>query len=64
MTETPENITALANRVHELHEAYQSAVRERDEAIRAALDAGRGATELARAAGMNRSMIYHIRNAG
>lgn len=64
MTETPENITALSNRVHELHEAYQAAVRERDEAIRAALEAGRGATELARATGMNRSMIYHIRNAG
>lgn len=48
--------------VRDKREQYNAAVAARDAAIRAALAAGTGATELVRATGLSRGNIYQIRD--
>ena len=58
-----QEVATRAARAAALHTAYSEALQDRDEAIRAALAAGVGPTEIARVTGLPRSRIYQIRNA-
>lgn len=59
-----DDVTARAEAYRTAQRQSQAALIARDAAIRAALATGTGATELSRAAGVNRVHVYRVRDTG
>lgn len=59
-----DNVVAASEAIEQAQEAVTAAIADRADAIRAALDAGVGATPIAQALGVTRHRIYHMRDQG